>query len=104
MQSEVILENEMVKKEILDHLDIRSLRKQAGFSQEDLAKSLGISQSTLSRFERAPQTIELQYYLGILSLCIPSFSVLGLAALGLMSVKDCTATKLLHLLNRHEKK
>jgi len=40
--------------------DIRALRERLGFSRKDFARYLGVSQATLSVWERAPQALVLQ--------------------------------------------
>ena len=65
----------MVQKKIhtewvlMNSINLKSIRKNAGFSQQELANLLGIKQQQYSRYETKANQISLGIFLKILTVC-----------------------------------
>lgn len=50
-------------------IDLKEIRKSCGYNQTELAKKLGISNSTLAHYESGIRKISLEMFLKILEVC-----------------------------------
>lgn len=50
-------------------ISIKEIRKACGYTQKELARKLGISNSTLAHYESGIRKITLEMYLKILKVC-----------------------------------
>ena len=53
----------------MNKVDIKEIRKNSGFTQEQLAKKLGIADSTLAHYESGIRKISLEMFLKLLGVC-----------------------------------
>ena len=53
----------------MNSIDLKEIRKSCGYTQKDLAKKLGISDSTLAHYETGIRKISLDMFLKVLQIC-----------------------------------
>ncbi len=53
----------------MNSINLKEIRKQSGFTQEQLAKKIGIADCTLAHYESGIRKISLEMFLKILEVC-----------------------------------
>ncbi len=53
----------------MNNINLKQIRKKCGYTQKELARKLGISNSTLAHYESGIRKITLEMYLKILKVC-----------------------------------
>ena len=53
----------------MNHINLKNLRKERGYTQKELAKKLGIVDSTLAHYESGIRKISLEMFLKLLNVC-----------------------------------
>lgn len=53
----------------MNNIDIKSIRKKYGISQDELSKRLGIANCTLCHYESGKRKITLEMFLKLISVC-----------------------------------
>ena len=53
----------------MNSINLKEIRKQSGFTQEELAKKLKIADCTLAHYESGIRKISLEMFLKLLSVC-----------------------------------
>ena len=53
----------------MNKIDLKAIRKKSGFTQEQLARKLGIADCTLAHYESGIRKITLEMFLKIVNIC-----------------------------------
>lgn len=53
----------------MNNINLKEIRKKSGFTQEKLAKELGIADSTLAHYESGIRKVTLEMFLKLLDVC-----------------------------------
>ncbi len=53
----------------MNNVNLKQIRKSKGYTQKELAKKLGVSDSTLAHYETGIRKITLEMFLKILEVC-----------------------------------
>ncbi len=53
----------------MNNINLKEIRKESGYTQEKLAKELGIADSTLAHYESGIRKVTLEMFLKLLDVC-----------------------------------
>ena len=69
MRAEMVQKRIHFESALMDSINLKEIRKKSGFTQEKLAKELGIADSTLAHYESGIRKISLEMFLKLLHVC-----------------------------------